>query len=696
MHIYLKIQKLTIIIILLIYFSINLQVYAESNFADNSQCTQYEVKNKETIIQILRKNSLFPVFGREGSLQKTYEINKLDKKERKELIHAGDKLCLPIRIRFPANYKKTIVNDTESNKNIKKKDDNSNKDIANIEKEMMSSTQTLEIKNNIPLNINKENQIKNERCTTYIVKNGDTIIQILKTHKLRPVFGKSGSLQKTLKINKREGKKGYLILPGNSLCLPINDVKYHLADHKNEIQEKNNLIVKGIDNKTEEILHLDSSLPIVLPSEENTGINDKIITKNEKDVEPNDKVITKNDKDVEPNDKIITKNEKDVEPNDKVITKNDKDVESNDKIITKNEKIETDKNVQVSEKSRKKNMSSTKISNEKRENKKKPEQNKKKDSNEKIIPEAQSEIQQCDKYTTEKEENIIHILRKKNITPLYGENGSYQKTIELNKNLTFDNPFLEKGTAICLPKILTTDNNSEKNLHAFDKSIKLENNKNFEENPNLFYSELGVKYLRLIGINTDNNLSSTLLSRPIVFTEAGLTQRWSKQLETYFGINFAFTEIMQSDTNVVIGDSILRLTNIIAGIKHQFYPSLYGNFQFSYGDYVIFRSIDDSTIQVEKMSTAHLRSTLGYTFLNYDKLSFQSEISYLLSTPFTNEVYNSYVGQGYELGLIQSYNDKGWGFKTKLFYLRDYTYVPPVKFDYTEIGILFKFFGELP
>ncbi|WP_186643943.1 LysM peptidoglycan-binding domain-containing protein [Fluviispira vulneris] len=686
MHIYLSFYKLIIYIILFISFSFKLHAFAESNFAENSQCTQYEVKDKETIIQILRKNSLIPVFGKEGSLQKTYEINNLDKKTRKELIHAGDKLCLPIRIRFPKDFNKQIVNDKDNVKVSKKTDENSNMDALNNDAEKENLTQKLEIEKH---NNNKEIDNKfNNKCTTYTVKNGDTIIQILKTHKLRPIFGKNGSLQKTLKINKREGKKGYLIRPGNSLCLPDKTNNYNLADNKADNQEKNEDILKENKKMTEEILHLDSSLPIVLPTEDdgkNTDKNidskDKVITKNNDKIDSKDKYNNPNNEDLEEEIKQNQDHQTNVDVSETEQTRSPMKIEEKEKII---EKL-SDKNIPIA-----------KFAEKKRNTKIKPEKNKKKIDKEDINPAVQAEIQQCDKYTTEKEENIIHILRKKNMIPLFGENGSYQKTIELNKNLAFDNAFLEKGTTICLPNMPTTVNNKEKKLLASDNTIELEKNKNFEENPNLFYSELGVKYLRLKGENTDNNLTSTLLSRPIIFTEIGLTQRWNKDLETYFGINLSVTQIMQSDTNVVIGDSILRLTNILAGIKYNFYPNLYGNFQLSYGDFVVFRSINDTTLQVEKMSTTLLRSTIGYTFLSYDKLSFQSELSYLLSTPFTNEVYNAYIGQGYELGLVQSYNDKGWGFKTKLFYLRDYTYVPPVKFDYTEIGILFKFFGELP
>jgi hypothetical protein len=294
----------------------------------------------------------------------------------------------------------------------------------------------------------------------------------------------------------------------------------------------------------------------------------------------------------------------------------------------------------------------------------------------------------CLEYKTKEGESLIEILIAQKRTPLYGINGSFNQTLSLNPNIKINNPTFKEGEVICLEDISKTknpENNSNKE--------NLEDNKNSNH---MVYVEGGVKYLRLIEKDNDNGTSATLLSRPMIITEGGLIQKWTPNFQSYFGINFGISQIMQSDTSVVIGDDIIRLTKYILGVKYYFLPDLYGNVEYGYGDELLFRAINTNTMQVEKMATAKLKALGGYTFLNFENLKFHGEAAFLINTPFNNEIYASQIGTGYEAALISSYETKDWEVRARLHYSRYITNIPPVTFDYTEIGILLRLSAYLP
>ena len=189
-------------------------------------------------------------------------------------------------------------------------------------------------------------------------------------------------------------------------------------------------------------------------------------------------------------------------------------------------------------------------------------------------------------------------------------------------------------------------------LSKIQKPENLSDKENNENSNHMVYFEGGAKYLRLIEKDNDNGTSATLLSRLMISAEGGLIQKWTPIFHSYFGINFGVTQIMQSDTAVVIGD--------------------------------------------DTMATAKLKTLVGYTFLNFDNISFHGEAAFLINTPFNNEIYASQIGTGYEAAFVSSYETKDWELRSRLYYSRYITNIPPVTFDYTEIGITLRLSAYLP
>ncbi|MBX9840153.1 MAG: hypothetical protein K2X69_17780 [Silvanigrellaceae bacterium] len=302
----------------------------------------------------------------------------------------------------------------------------------------------------------------------------------------------------------------------------------------------------------------------------------------------------------------------------------------------------------------------------------------------------------CNKYTTSNGENLIQILRNKSMTPIYGIDGSLNKTLQLNPNLPINNYTFKDGEILCL---MDSPSKSEEKNQTIKESIKISHdqktNLNESQNFQMVYVEGGIRYLRLIENDSDTNTSALLLSRAMISAEGGLIQKWHPKFQSYFGINYAVSQIMQSDTSIVIGDSIIRLTNFFVGGKYFFLPYVYGLIGFGYGDELLFRAVNSQTIQVEKMSTAKLKFLGGLTMYEYRSFGFYGELAFLLNTPYNNEIYYSQIGKGYEAALATTYQGTGWDFRARIYYTRYETTIPPVVFDYTEVGLLLRLAVDL-
>lgn len=271
------------------------------------------------------------------------------------------------------------------------------------------------------------------------------------------------------------------------------------------------------------------------------------------------------------------------------------------------------------------------------------------------------------------------------MTPIYGINGSLNKVLQLNPKLPIHNYTFKDGEILCL---MDSTNKENKNPDQKINSNKLPN---FQ----MVYVEGGIRYLKLIDQDSTTETSAKLLSRMIINSEVGLIQKWHPQIQSYLGINYSVSQIMESDTAVVIGDSIIRLTNFLVGMKYFFLPYAYGQIELGYGDTLLFRAINSNTIQMEKMSTAKLKLLGGLTMLEYEAWGFHGELAYLLNKPFNNEIYSSQIGKGYEGALVSTYQGTGWDFRVRLYHTKYETRIPPVVFDDTEVGLLLRLAVDL-
>ncbi|WP_233231075.1 hypothetical protein [Silvanigrella aquatica] len=589
---------------------------ASDSLPNEQNCIKYTVTQGESLIQILRKHSLYPIFGKEGSLNKTYKLNNKEETKRKELIYKGDLLCLP---KVKQN---TILSSNEKEKMItedKKKIDEKSAEYKKIPPVAAQPKNDELIYESTKSKTNIDDEYAKLTCNKYVVKNGDTIIGILRSQSLYPVFGKTGSLSVALALNKREHKNGYLIYKNNIICLPI----------KTELQ-KLQLTAKNDKIKDGEIIEQDKDFT----DKENIEIN--MISKEKSDLNNENNLKNFISKKPYENNETSKKTQK-------ILTKRNYNNDVNNLQMQKNNSIAKNK----------------------------------------LGFKNKIQATKCNIYKAEEGEKLIEILRKKSLLPIYGEEGSFKKTLEANPNIPVNNPEFHEGQTICL---------AEENINKSD----VNKTKTPSRNNQMFYIEGGGRYLRLDDTDSSTGTSASLLSRMIVSMDAGLIQKWTPDLQTYIGINYAVSQIMESDTSVVIGGSIIRLTNFIFGAKYQFDPRIYGQMELGYGDELLFRAVTVNTIQVEKMSTAKLKTLAGYTLYTDGNFGFHGELGFLINTPFNNEIYRANLGTGFEAALAGSYQGEDWDFKARVYYTKHQTNIPPVLFTYYETGILMRLSVDLP
>ncbi len=612
---------------------------AEEQFINNESCIKHTVEDRESIIQILRKYSLYPIFGNNGSLSKTYKINNRESNLKKDLIHKGDILCLPL---------------------IKKGEQSLKAEFIKPPKKSIPLNSEYRISKNF-----YETKF-NDKCTKYTVKKGETIIKILKNNSLYPVFGKDGSLLRTLKINNREGKNGHIIHKGSILCLPEKEKTKNTIllnkDTNSQYYDDNNL---HINHDFSALIEYNYKYNNNFPEYLDKKMSESKISEDKYD---NLNVNIQKTQENKLNKKVNNKNKKDKNAFKKIETS----------VIKENplEDINDLKRNDISDIKRKKKKNNLNQLNNSYKN--------------------NITNKKCNKYIASEGESLIQILRSKFMTPIYGVDGSLDKTLQLNPNLPINNDTFKGGEILCL--VDTTNQEDQNNPIKENTNIITDQNKyqNDSKNFQIAYVEGGSRYLKLSEKDASSGTSATLLSRMIISAETGLIQKWYPHFQSYFGINYAVSQIMQSDTSVVIGDNIIRLTNFFSGAKYQFLPYAYGQMELGYGDELIFRAVSSQTIQVEKMSTAKLKFLGGITMHQYGSFDFNGELAYLLNMPFNNQVYSSQVGMGYEGALVSVYQGIGWDFRARLYYTNYKTNVPPVVFNYAELGFLLRLAVDLP
>ncbi|WGL59912.1 LysM peptidoglycan-binding domain-containing protein [Pigmentibacter sp. JX0631] len=199
-----KILKENLIKKILMLFVILFCQMSENTFPRELKNIQYKVQKKDTLLGILKKYSLKPIYGKNGSLVEILKLNPHKINTKGNLIYPGEILTLPL--------KKEIENNSLNNNN-----NNSNSTI---------NSEAKKIPEYYKYNGNLKNIEKLPSSHVYIiykVRKNDMISVLLQKYKSFPIYGKKGTLSETLDLNpKKKPTKGDLIFPNELITLPIS------------------------------------------------------------------------------------------------------------------------------------------------------------------------------------------------------------------------------------------------------------------------------------------------------------------------------------------------------------------------------------------------------------------------------------------------------------------------------------------
>jgi fibronectin type 3 domain-containing protein len=174
-------------------------------FAFEEKTIVYEVKENDTITEILKKHSLRPIYGPNGYLKEILKLNSLKSSNNLNLIYPKEKIILP-----NINQKKFVKKEETINKVTE--------ETTDLEEFKGFSTSVTKKEPKILPRKFAENQI----YILYEVKKNDMISMILERYQSVPIYGKDGNLMKTLDLNPdKKPTDGDLIYPDEKIILPI-------------------------------------------------------------------------------------------------------------------------------------------------------------------------------------------------------------------------------------------------------------------------------------------------------------------------------------------------------------------------------------------------------------------------------------------------------------------------------------------
>ncbi len=171
-----------------------------------------KLKKKDTLLAIMKKYSLRPIYGKKGYLKEILKLNPHKIHTKGNLIYPGETLTIPI-IKYKNRDEKKHNNIAEFSTAVNYK---YQKELDNITK--------------LP---------KNYVYLVYKVKKNDMISVLLKKYKSFPIYGKKGTLFKTLELNpNKKPTKGDLIFPGEyiNLPIPVEMLQQFSAEEKNNLK----------------------------------------------------------------------------------------------------------------------------------------------------------------------------------------------------------------------------------------------------------------------------------------------------------------------------------------------------------------------------------------------------------------------------------------------------------------------------
>jgi LysM repeat protein len=311
-------------------------------------------------------------------------------------------------------------------------------------------------------------------------------------------------------------------------------------------------------------------------------------------------------------------------------------------------------------------------------------------------------------YIVKPGETLSDILFSFNVKPIYGKKGYLFQTLKLNPKISKNHHKIYPGMKIKLPEILIP-NEAPENISVAQK----EDVKNISvpepgtsrslafKNP-ISHSDFGIygtsRFMKVVSTDTSNQSTATMLSDAGNGFKVEWGQNWSDELRTILSLEKNTVRISESQsTTKSFTDRNQTLSNYEFGMSYKYSPRLELNSSVSYGESIVARTTNVSTVDIDKFISPKINMGIGYTALSRDelKLKILGEISGII--PSTQSSYSSKMSVGYKGAVGISDTLSIFTIKGELFYKNSNIKMTGASFDQTEVGIslgIVKDFGS--
>ncbi len=316
-------------------------------------------------------------------------------------------------------------------------------------------------------------------------------------------------------------------------------------------------------------------------------------------------------------------------------------------------------------------------------------------------------------YTVKKGDTVSQILYNKGIKGrknLYGKNGGVEKTISLNEEklrpnkgnliypsmkiyLPINGTEIEKKKFLENPMAFVEKEMTPKNLpqHILRKPSSVPEDKTpvvqplithpqvmYREEEKVSHSKLNFflinQFMRVDTVDTSTNTTASLLSDSGMGAKVVWDQMWEESIHTYLSTNFLKVTIAESSTATkTLTNRPQTLQSYNVGFKKFRSDRFTWVGEFEYSESIVSRSVDSSTLRVEKFRSPKFIGGVSYKLLSRDELSLTPHLKIIAAMPTKQESYDSSLSMGTELGLNVKDYMGGFQVNGEVFY-RDLNY----------------------
>jgi hypothetical protein len=264
-------------------------------------------------------------------------------------------------------------------------------------------------------------------------------------------------------------------------------------------------------------------------------------------------------------------------------------------------------------------------------------------------------------YIIKKNECLSDILFRMNIGPIYGKSGALIKLLRNNPHLG-DGRRIYPSQSISFKNLspyqtvpeISVDPAISETLGPYPASeVKVEKSKTDNQKSRSDFSlALSDRFLKIESKDFKSGEDAILLSDAGAGYIFSWGQNWSENVATFLSFEQYNVHILNSANPArILENANQKLSNYTFGLSHLVGPEAKFYFLFNYGESIVFRASDPTTIVIDKFVTPKLNPGIDYTIFSRDELKFHSYLNLILALPSKQEIYSSKLSYGYRFGL---------------------------------------------